>query len=282
MPKKLNLIGQKFGRLTVLGEAHKNKSGNYCWLCECACGNEVTVAGNHLRNGHSQSCGCLKAETVSKARKLSLAGQRFGSWTVVGEAKKRKSGTVAWLCRCTCGTERVVSGPSLKSGATKSCGCFKRKLSLVGKKFGRLLVLGEASKKGKKLYWHCVCDCGRNITVYAESLKGGDSKSCGCLNLERVTKHGMIDTIEYTSWKKMKSRCYNPKHKHFNHYGGRGITVCGRWMESFENFFKDMGPRPSKKYSLDRINNNGNYEPSNCRWATLSEQHRNTRRNKYI
>ena len=154
-------------------------------------------------------------------------------------------------------------------------------------KFDRLTALYYAGKTagGHKL-WHCICECGTEITVRASSLKNKDSKSCGCLQKEKAKtlalnmarKHGMSTSSEYESWRKMKARCYNKNHPSFQYWGGRGISVCERWANSFENFLEDMGVKPSSKHTLDRINNDGNYEPSNCRWATGTEQRMNQRR----
>jgi hypothetical protein len=157
---------------------------------------------------------------------------------------------------------------------------------LTNQKFGRLTVLCfiGRGKHGGDAQWLCRCDFGKqSVIVRGNNLHSGHTKSCGCWNLERSTKHGRTrkgtETAEYCSWRCMKARCLNPKHKYFKHYGARGISICWRWLsdDGFENFLADLGERP-KETTLDRINVNGNYEPDNCRWAAASEQRRNQRR----
>lgn len=153
---------------------------------------------------------------------------------------------------------------------------------LTGQRFGRLVVLKESHKDRHHGYhWHVRCDCGTIKTTTGTGLKAGKINSCGCLFREklfsRITKHGGTHTPEHRTWEAMKWRCLNPRNAAYKHYGGRGITICKRWHK-FENFLEDMGKKPSAKHSLDRIDNNGNYEPGNCRWVTQAVQTRNTRR----
>jgi hypothetical protein len=167
-------------------------------------------------------------------------------------------------------------------------------VDLTGEKFGRLTVKSKAksarTKSGRSLVsWNCICVCGEQITVLGENLKKGRTKSCGCYAKEKAVfqgktnnlKHGnnrkSHSTPEYSAWQSMITRCERPKSRGYENYGGRGISVCKEWRESFERFFWDMGIRPSDSHSLDRIDSNGNYEPSNCRWATKTEQSRNVR-----
>lgn len=152
-------------------------------------------------------------------------------------------------------------------------------IDLSGQRFGRLLVVSRSPSDGKPR-WLCRCDCGQDTIVKARHLRGGETTSCGCFRREvigdRQRTHGMRNSPEYLTWQAMKRRCYTPTHKDYANYGGRGISICDRWLNSFEAFLGDMGPRPEAR-SIDRINNDGNYEPGNCRWATASEQSRNTR-----
>jgi hypothetical protein len=149
---------------------------------------------------------------------------------------------------------------------------------LSGKAFGRWVVIDYSHKNTRgEIYWNCVCECGSKKPVTAGSLRKGTSVSCGCLHKEAVTTHGMTGTKTFKSWDSMKQRCMNPKSPDYHRYGARGIAVCERWINSFDNFLLDMGLRPDKK-TLDRIDVNGNYEPSNCKWSTYSEQNKNQRR----
>lgn len=167
----------------------------------------------------------------------------------------------------------IPSSPSLKD--------------LTNARFGRLTVVGFAEKRGRKLYWNCVCDCGASKAVHGEHLKEGRSRSCGCLNRDAqrdsFTTHGGAPFDKsarhplYSTWCNMKKRCYSKKADQYPYYGGRGIVVCDEWKHDFARFAADMGLKPSPEHSIDRKDNDGPYALWNCRWATKVEQAANKR-----
>lgn len=154
---------------------------------------------------------------------------------------------------------------------------------ITGQNFGRLEVVTRSdagNSRNRTVKWLCKCSCGNDTIVCGSELRRGKVKSCGCLRHDAPMTHGMEHTVEYTTWLGIKARCKSLTLR--RNYSERGITVCPEWRESFEAFFASVGPRPSSKHSLDRIDNDGNYEPGNCRWATRTEQNRNRRNTRKV
>ena len=188
MAKLIDETGHKYTRLTVLYRV-ENKNNRVRWHCKCDCGNEIDVDGVSLRSGNTKSCGCLQKEKVSNSLK-DLTGQRFGELTVIERDKSKPSGhgkLVYWICKCDCGNIISVAGNHLKSGHTKSCGCYKPTspffINEVGNKYGMLTVINEAGRdKNGRVLWNCLCDCGNEKIALGKSLRAGLVTSCGCIH----------------------------------------------------------------------------------------------------
>ena len=202
-----------------------------------------------------------------------LAGKLFGSLTVISRATGiGKTKRVSWLCRCSCGKEKIVLSQNLSRGDTKSCGCKSWKNELIGSRFGRLTVMDRAESKRGATRWDCKCDCGKDVTVYWYALKRDQTKSCGCLAIENRTKHGLHKTRFYNIWCGIASRGKgNSRAKAY-----ANVKICERWL-TFENFKDDMYESylkhveefGEKHTTIERKENSKGYELSNCVWATF-------------
>lgn len=210
-----------------------------------------------------------------------LTGKRYGKLTVTSYSHNNKWGRPLWNCKCDCGTEITRLSQSIERGTRQSCGC-DRAYGLYGTRYGKLLavskIVDRKSKTGN-VTWKCICDCGNITEVESSYLVHGKIKSCGCLigelNILRNTTHGMSKSKIYQIWAGMIQRCKSDGTGHPD-YGGRGIKVCDEWLDSFETFYSDVGVRPEGK-TLDRKDPDGNYEPSNIRWADQTTQMVNRR-----
>lgn len=213
-----------------------------------------------------------------------LTGRRYGMLTVVG-FDHSEEGKRWWLCRCDCGNTRVVLTSVLNRGFVTSCGCSNKtnKIDLTGQRFGRLVVLRQfPTEKGEVLKWECVCDCGKTAVVKGTSLRYGSTRSCGCLRAEHEAPKADAYHRQrlYGVWNGMMQRCFYKNHASYYRYGGRGITVCEEWKD-YANFRKWAYANGydenhgTKDCSLDRINNDGDYCPENCRWVDRKTQNNN-------
>ena len=224
------------------------------------------------------------------ARCIDLTGEKFSRLLVIERDTTRKG--VYWICQCECGNNKSVRADSLVGERIRSCGCLQSELrteNLVGKRFTKLTVVERVQKPNRATehhaYWNCLCDCGKFHIVRSSDLKSGSVQSCGCLQIETATIHGMRHDPIYFTWCSMKQRCYNPNDEKYPDYGGRGIVVCDRWRDSFEAFYEDVSKLPDFKregYTINRIDNDGNYEPDNVEWADDKTQANNKRNNHLL
>jgi len=225
-----DLTGRHFGKLLVLGRAPSGDDRRTLWNCECGCGRKAVVRATLLQQGRTKSCGCLK-RAWNEARQLDLTGQRFGQLQVLRFARKSANGKSRSLCKCDCGRTSTVLNNNLKSGATKSCGCGRRALAtdLVGKRFGKLQVLGRARNKGRQARFTCRCECGRTFSVFGFSLSSGHTRSCGC-----AQKDWFLDLTgrrfgKLTVLRRAKGKLYKGKKPYWKCKCecGRSVTVRG-------------------------------------------------------
>lgn len=231
-------------------------------------------------------------------------GKTINYLTFVKEVEKKNKGKRRFLCRCSCGSEKEYDGYQVMSGKTKSCGCLQKEKLLernrnnnpvkyrtskskypydecVGTVVNHLYFVKEIERsKSNRRQFIVRCECGKEFPCEGVMIFNGSTRSCGCYKKRRLSQesltHGLTQTPEYEIWGSMIQRCTNSRSTEYENYGGRGIAVCDRWLD-FTNFLEDMGERPTPKHSIDRVDVDGNYEPTNCRWATRLEQNRNQR-----
>lgn len=226
--------------------------------------------------------------------KEKMIGKTFGKLTIQKYGGRSERGDNQWICKCECGNTVIgrtanVDKPNsacTQCKFTSSPKSTRLRSYLIGKKFGRLTVLEfDRVTPYQAIMWKCKCDCGEEVSVRSTHLTTGKTQSCGCLARDKAkenrTTHGLHDHPLYDIWHGMQQRCYNSKSQSYNRYGARGIRVCEEWLESFTNFYNwamRKGYRPG--LSIERIDNDDNYDPGNCKWATSEEQNQNTSRTK--
>ena len=269
----------------------------YCEVCgsPLRCDNETGICGGRNRPEcrKVRRSGLRAAVTQPQHGSYIKAGDVFGKWTAL-EDYSRDNRNVLVRCSCERGTEKRVNGKALVSGENRSCGCSrsgprqgKPPYLTAGEVYTRLTVLEDVRRSVDRV--RCLCECGNVTTPVAASVKNGITRSCRCLSRERqATQDGLSRHPLYAIWNSMIDRCTNPKVKAYHNYGGRGIKVCDRWLDLrlfIEDVEREIGPRPEGVgrsgrvlYSLDRKDNDRNYEPGNVSWATSSEQVMNQRK----
>lgn len=291
MAKPLELVGKKFGNLTVLERAENNKNGNTQWLCKCDCGGTKVCLGYDLTHGRTTTCGCsMNLVGKPSPQRISLVGKRYGKLTVESlNEEKSKNGVLVWNCICDCGNKFVARGGNLKCGKATHCGCSKSEFSnnfvdITGNKYGTLTVLGPEGKNDRGVLWRCKCDCGAEVVKVGDDLKFGRTKTCGDHNIHKPNRkrsEPRPDKRLYSEWYTMLNRC-SKKYHGKKYYYDKGITVCEEWNDysvfktwSLQNGYSD-------ELTLDRIDVNGNYEPNNCRWVDMKVQQNNKTSNVRI
>lgn len=291
LPKQIKDIrNQKFGMLSPIEYVGKGK-----WLCKCDCGNSKVVAGCELKRKNrsgTKSCGCMKKVSLDDfiSRCINNHEELYDYSEVSFSNLNDKIKIYCKYCKkyfyqtvhhhlqgkgCpSCKWDR------LKDNRQKTGWISPSVKDRRGERHGRLLYeeyLGDS-------WWLCSCDCGNKTKVQTSNIE--KIKSCGCLGREttsiRSKVHGMSGTTEYNTWLGIKQRCYDEKSTSYKDYGARGITVCDRWLDSFENFYEDMGNKPSPELSIERVDNDKGYSPDNCVWATYIEQSKNRRSNRLL
>lgn len=295
-------VGDRFGKLVVtkIIPRHDKIGKQVGCLCE-ECGGYKIFRPEHLIERKTLTCGCDKTERVNENNIQKYIGKKYNHLTIIGsvprEIKNGKKKEFKVECLCDCGNKCIEIFTSVRSGKIKSCGCetvknIERKelynKNYIGKKYGKLTIVDVIfTSKGKSPIAHCKCDCGKDHDANLYDILFGKTKSCGCYSIEKIiersTKHGDARERLYCIYIGMKKRCYNPNNNAYKYYGGRGIKICDEWLENYLNFKSwALNNGYTEKLTIDRIDVNGDYEPSNCRWVTMKVQANNKTDSVYI
>lgn len=290
------VVGERYKDILVLNEENDiNQKGIKFYKCQCVrCGKIFTTRKSQI--GKIETCGCGRKGTP----RIDLTGQRFGRLTVISPTVA-EDGAAAWLCQCDCGNKVIYKARALRQSKTKSCGCLKMDVlhakakDLTGMNFGFLTVIKRVENIGSRTAYLCRCQCGKEKVIAALNLTTGKTISCGCYKDKRCGEkfrtHGLTETRLYNVWSGIHFRCgENSKGANRKNYFLRGIRVCDEWsgkngFQAFHDWAYSHGydeNAPKGRCTIDRIDVNGNYEPSNCRWVSVDIQANNTTKTKYI
>ena len=212
-----------------------------------------------------------------------MTGQKFGKLTALKISSQKLRNVLSWDCACDCGNSKTATGADLRNGQVTSCGCSKgtKPKDITGKKLGKLTAVSNTGVKSSNgdYIWKFACDCGSECQTTVGRFNHGHTKSCGCIRSENsgTRTHGMTKTKDYTSWRKIRERCYSESCQDYPDYGAKGIAMSDEFRDSFEAFYKEVGEPPEnlQKWSIDRIDHTKNYEAGNLRWADGFTQARN-------
>lgn len=272
--------GDVFGKLVALDD-DELINGRRFVLCKCECGTIRNFRTDRLISGITRGCGCNKTPRIE-----CLIGNKYGHLTILGLANTEQP--IKYLsCLCDCGNQTIKPQFKVLNGTVTTCGKCKFKLVQIGDKYGKWCVVGSSIKSHGRIKWLCQCSCEKHTIRYVDeyTLKSGKSTCCGCGKRQIIIpksrcKYNEDEKRLYRIWQKMKERCNNPSNKDFKDYGARGICICNEWDNNFENF-KDwaLANGYDNSLSIDRIDVNKKYEPSNCRWVNQLTQCNNKRNN---
>jgi hypothetical protein len=266
--------GTTFSR--SLPRVHLGKNAYCSILCRNRRGPDASVTGKTCQQCGKPFCSKYKRQFCSfdcfnESKRKTLICPYCKKSFKVGRYKAKLRIYCSKRCRC-------LAEPSI--GLATQVARKRYETVLLGKRFGFVLVeaITDTGEHGPTRV-RCTCDCGKRFETTGRKLSSGYIISCGCLRGQSQATHGMSGSVEYRVWAQMKRRCLDPSDDYYANYGGRGIRVCDRWVMSFPAFYEDIGPRPTPKHTIDRINNDGHYEPGNCHWALPYQQSRNKRDN---
>ena len=276
-----DLIGKQYDKLIII-DAYRNNENKIRIKAKCECGNIIDIPYRSLQKNTNmcKQCKFKKIKSNNLQNLKELINKQYGKLIIIDAYRNDKS-EIRIKAKCECGNIIDTRYRNLIIEKTKSCGkCKQINLNdLIGKKYNKLTIIDAKREKGR-IYVNAKCDCGNIKKYYYSCLKNGHTQSCGCINR---TTNGESITRLYKIYKHIKNRCYNIKDPRYSDWGGRGIIVCDEWKDNFRNFKQwALNNGYNDTLTIDRIDNNDNYEPNNCRWITQKIQNRNKRNTKYI